>query len=228
MAVAEYEVSKRAPGDASEALECFGGNGYVEASGMPRLYRESPLTSIWEDSGNVWRDALRAIGRSPEALDAFFAEVDSAAGADPRLDDFAVATRAEVSDLEATRVPRPGWSNSWRCACRAPSWSGTTGRVADAFCAARLAGDWGLASAPCRRVPTLRPSLPGTRRRCSAASLEREAPDESVESASGARQLLGGGGDLLGRGAGLLRGGGDLRPWPRTAQRRSRPRRCRR
>ena len=101
-AVAKYHVCKRAPGHAFEALECLGGNGYVEASGMPRLYREAPLASIWEGSGNVMAlDVLRALARSPEALDAFFAEIDEAAGADPRLDDFAAATRAEFSDLEA-------------------------------------------------------------------------------------------------------------------------------
>ena len=118
--MAKYHVCKRAPGHAFEALECLGGNGYVEASGMPRLYREAPLASIWEGSGNVMAlDVLRALARSPEAFDAFFAEIDEAAGADPRLDEFAAATRAEFSDLEAIE-PRPGASSSaWRCACRA-------------------------------------------------------------------------------------------------------------
>ena len=107
-AVAKYHVCKRAPGHAFEALECLGGNGYVEASGMPRLYREAPLASIWEGSGNVMAlDVLRALARSPEAFDAFFAEIDEAAGADPRLDDFAAATRAEFSRPRGDRAARP-------------------------------------------------------------------------------------------------------------------------
>jgi putative acyl-CoA dehydrogenase len=145
-AVSKYHVCKRAPGHAFEALECLGGNGYVEASGMPRLYREAPLSSIWEGSGNVMAlDVLRALSRSPEALDAFFAEVDEAAGGDPRLDAFAAATRAEFSDLEAIEsrarrvVERMALCLQGSLLVRhAPA------PVADAFCAARLAGDAGL------------------------------------------------------------------------------------
>ena len=64
-----------------------GGNGYVEESGLPRLYREAPLNSIWEGSGNVNAlDVLRALTREPDTASAFFAEVEAAAGADRRLD----------------------------------------------------------------------------------------------------------------------------------------------
>jgi putative acyl-CoA dehydrogenase len=145
-AVAKYHVCKRAPGHAFEALECLGGNGYVEASGMPRLYREAPLASIWEGSGNVMAlDVLRALSRSPEALDAFFAEVDEAAGADPRLDDFAAATRAEFTDLEAIE-PRARRVVERMALCLQGSLlvRHAPAAVADAFCAARLAGDAGL------------------------------------------------------------------------------------
>ena len=145
-AVAKYHVCKRAPGHAFEALECLGGNGYVEASGMPRLYREAPLASIWEGSGNVMAlDVLRALSRSPEALDAFFAEVDEASGADPRLDDFAAATRAEFSDLEAIE-PRARRVVERMALCLQGSLlvRHAPAAVADAFCAARLAGDAGL------------------------------------------------------------------------------------
>ena len=145
-AVAKYHVCKRAPGHAFEALECLGGNGYVEASGMPRLYREAPLASIWEGSGNVMAlDVLRAVARSPEALDAFFAEIDEAAGADPRLDDFAAATRAEFSDLEAIE-PRARRVVERMALCLEGSLlvRHAPAAVADAFCAARLAGDAGL------------------------------------------------------------------------------------
>ena len=79
-------MCKLAPAHAAEALECLGGNGYVEESGLPRLYREAPLQSIWEGSGNVAAlDALRALTRQPESAEAFFAELDQARGADPRL-----------------------------------------------------------------------------------------------------------------------------------------------
>jgi putative acyl-CoA dehydrogenase len=76
-AIAKYWVCKRGPGHAAEALECLGGNGYVEESGLPRIYREQPLLSIWEGSGNVIAlDVLRAIRREPETLEAFMAELD--------------------------------------------------------------------------------------------------------------------------------------------------------
>jgi putative acyl-CoA dehydrogenase len=84
---AKYWVCKRAPAHAVEALECLGGNGYVEESGMPRLYRESPLNSIWEGSGNVTSlDVLRALARSPGSAETLLAELDLAAGGDARLD----------------------------------------------------------------------------------------------------------------------------------------------
>jgi putative acyl-CoA dehydrogenase len=76
-AIAKYWVCKRGPGHAAEALECLGGNGYVEESGLPRIYREQPLSSIWEGSGNVIAlDVLRAMRREPESLEAFLAELD--------------------------------------------------------------------------------------------------------------------------------------------------------
>jgi putative acyl-CoA dehydrogenase len=76
-AIAKYWVCKRGPAHAAEALECLGGNGYVEDSGLPRIYRETPLLSIWEGSGNVIAlDVLRAIRREPESLEAFLAELD--------------------------------------------------------------------------------------------------------------------------------------------------------
>jgi putative acyl-CoA dehydrogenase len=145
-AVAKYHVCKRAPGHAYEALECLGGNGYVEASGMPRLYREAPLASIWEGSGNVMAlDVLRALSRSPIALDAFLTEVDEAAGADPRLDAFMSATRGELTDTEAIE-PRARRVVERLALCLQGSLlvRHAPPAVADAFCAARLAGDAGL------------------------------------------------------------------------------------
>src|SRR5438046_6574750 len=76
-AIAKYWVCKRGPAHAAEALASLGGNGYVEESGLPRIYREQPLLSIWEGSGNVIAlDVLRAIRREPESLEAFMAELD--------------------------------------------------------------------------------------------------------------------------------------------------------
>jgi putative acyl-CoA dehydrogenase len=145
-AVGKYWVCKRGPGHAFEALECLGGNGYVEESGMPRLYREMPLASIWEGSGNVMAlDVLRALSRSPEALQAYLDEVDEAAGADPRLDAFTASLRAELADLESIEqrarrvVERMALALQGSLLVRhAPI------AIADAFCASRLAGDAGL------------------------------------------------------------------------------------
>ncbi len=86
-AVMKYWICKRAAGHANESLECFGGNGYVEESGMPLIYRDAPLMSIWEGSGNVAAlDVLRAMAKEPEGLPAFLAECELARGADARYD----------------------------------------------------------------------------------------------------------------------------------------------
>jgi putative acyl-CoA dehydrogenase len=146
-AVAKYHVCKRVAPHAAEALECLGGNGYVEASGMPRLYREAPLGSIWEGSGNVMAlDVLRALRRTPDALAAFLGEVDEAAGAEPRLDAFVARLRAALADGEALEhrarrvVEGLGLALQGSLLVRfAPP------AVADAFCAARLGGEAGLA-----------------------------------------------------------------------------------
>ena len=105
--VAKYLVCKRTSTVVAEALECLGGNGYVEESDLPRLYREAPLNSIWEGSGNVTAlDALRAIAREPHAVDALLAEIDLAAGADPRLDATISALRDELAVPDERRARR--------------------------------------------------------------------------------------------------------------------------
>src|SRR5436853_5392493 len=86
-AISKYWVTKRGPAHVAEALECLGGNGYVEESILPRLYREAPLNSIWEGSGNViCLDVLRALQKEPQARDALVAELRLGRGADRRLD----------------------------------------------------------------------------------------------------------------------------------------------
>jgi len=146
-AVGKYWVCKRQPGFVAEALECLGGNGYVEDSGLPRLYREAPLNGIWEGSGNVQAlDVLRALAREPGAHEAFNAEVVIAAGADRHLDDAVRRLQTELVD------PAPLEPRARRVVERmalvlqgsllvrhAPA------AVADAFCATRLGGDWGHA-----------------------------------------------------------------------------------
>ena len=92
--VSKFWVCKRATTVIAEALECLGGNGYVEDSIMPRLLREAPLNGIWEGSGNVTAlDAVRAVRRNPESVDALLAELDRAAGADAWFDAGVVVLR---------------------------------------------------------------------------------------------------------------------------------------
>src|SRR6184192_1237028 len=107
-AVAKYWICKRTPAVVSEALECLGGNGYVEESGLPRVYREAPLNSIWEGSGNViCLDVLRALTKEPEARDALLTELRLGHGADRRLDaalDDAEARLAQPEEGQARRL----------------------------------------------------------------------------------------------------------------------------
>jgi putative acyl-CoA dehydrogenase len=145
VAVSKYWVTKRCPAHAAEALECLGGNGYVEESGMPRLFRESPLNSVWEGSGNVNAlDVLRALQREPRSLDAFLAEVGRARGGDHRLDSAVKDLLSELGDLEGVEgrarrlVERMALVFQGSLLVRfAPP------EVSDAFCASRLGGDWG-------------------------------------------------------------------------------------
>ncbi|MFE1310397.1 acyl-CoA dehydrogenase family protein [Streptomyces sp. NPDC058755] len=144
-AVGKYWVTKRGPAFTAEALECLGGNGYVEESGMPRHYREAPLLSIWEGSGNVNAlDVLRALGREQDTAEALFAELALARGADARLDAAVVGLKeqlAETDQVGARRlVERMALALQASLLVRhAPH------AVSDAFCATRLGGDWGHA-----------------------------------------------------------------------------------
>jgi putative acyl-CoA dehydrogenase len=147
-AVLKYWVCKRAPMHAGEALECLGGNGFVEESGMPRLFRESPLNSIWEGSGNVQcLDVLRAMIKSPASLDAFFAEVQEGAVSEPRLAAFVTGLRDEFpGDLETIEARARRVVEKMALALQASLLVRYGDEaVADAFCASRLSGDWGQA-----------------------------------------------------------------------------------
>ena len=147
-AVLKYWTCKRAVMHAGEALECLGGNGYVEESGMPRLFRESPLNSIWEGSGNVQcLDVLRAAVKSPAAVQAFANEVGEGAVAEPRLDAFASTLRDELmGDLDTLELRARRVVERMALALQASLLVRYGDEaVADAFCASRLAGDWGQA-----------------------------------------------------------------------------------
>jgi putative acyl-CoA dehydrogenase len=147
LSVTKYLLCKRLASHTVEALECLGGNGYVEDSGMPRLYREAPLISIWEGSGNVAAlDTLRAMGREPEAVEAFFGELALASGVDARYDDALALVHKELSDLDDLQyrarriVERMALLLQGSLLLRHGDPA-----VADAFVASRLAGDWGVA-----------------------------------------------------------------------------------
>ena len=149
---AKFHVCKRGPQFAAEAMEVHGGNGYVEDSELPRIYREMPLLSIWEGSGNVMcLDVLRALGKDSATVDALREELSAARGMDDRLDaligrlqkamtsgfdewDGRHVAHAIVLGLQGSLLVR-----------HAPK------EIADAFCATRLGDiDWGFSfgSAP--------------------------------------------------------------------------------
>jgi putative acyl-CoA dehydrogenase len=143
--LAKFWVCKRTPFAVAEALECLGGNGYVEESGMPLLYRESPLNSIWEGSGNVNAlDVLRALRREPAVLDAWLHEVGAVRGEDPRLDTAVTDVLTMLSDLDGMEhQARRLAARMATCLQAALLLRDGEPAVADAFCATRLAGDWG-------------------------------------------------------------------------------------
>lgn len=155
---AKYWVTKRCTPMVAEALECLGGNGYVEESGLPRLLRESGLNSIWEGSGNVQAlDVLRALRNEPMALNAFLSEVGRARGADHRLDGAIKGMLTELADLDGIEgrarrlVERMALVLQGSLLVRwAPA------EVADAFCASRLGGDHGSAFGTLPATPALR------------------------------------------------------------------------
>ncbi len=143
--VAKYWVCKRAPAHAAEALECLGGNGYVEESQMPRLYREAPVNSVWEGSGNVAAlDVLRAIATRPESVDAVVDEVATVAGEDRRLTRALEALRKELVDAGDLEVRARRVAERFALALQASLLvRHGAPEVAEAFMASRLDPDRG-------------------------------------------------------------------------------------
>jgi putative acyl-CoA dehydrogenase len=146
-AIAKYWICKATPPLVAEALECIGGNGYVEESPLPRLYRESPLNSLWEGAGNVNAlDLLRAAAKEPESVEALLAEIALASGADPRLDAAAGRLRRELADgEELEHRARRIVELAALCLQGSLLVRHAPPEVADAFCATRLGGEGGRA-----------------------------------------------------------------------------------
>ena len=145
LAASKYWVCKRATPHAAEAMECLGGNGYAEESGMPRLYREAPLMGIWEGSGNVSAlDTLRAMATRPECVEVLFDELATTAGQDGRLDVHADDLRLSLSDPQTLQYRARKVAEDI-CLALQGSLLVRHGHpsVTDAFLASRMAGDWG-------------------------------------------------------------------------------------
>ncbi len=145
LAAAKYWVCKRATPHAAEAMECLGGNGYAEDSGMPRLYREAPLMGIWEGSGNVSAlDTLRAMATRPECVEVLFDELGTTAGQDRRLDGHVERLRSALSDPATAEYRARTIAEDISLALQG-SLLVRYGHpaVAEAFLATRVAGDWG-------------------------------------------------------------------------------------
>jgi putative acyl-CoA dehydrogenase len=139
-AIAKYWVCKRAPAAIAEAIECLGGNGYVEESILPRLYREAPVNSIWEGAGNVvCLDVLRALEREPDSMEALMAELQSARGADLRLDGRLVRLTNLLADQSSLEPRARQLVEQLALALQAALLvRHAPAPVADAFCASRL------------------------------------------------------------------------------------------
>ena len=142
--IAKYWLTKQSNPVVREALECVGGNGYVEDSMMPRLYREAPLNAIWEGAGNVIAlDIGRAAAKNPESVTAFLSELEMARGRDgyldKQLDDLQVTLRKPLPEVEARRLVEK----------LARTWAATLvlehgdPAVSDAYFCSRIAGDHG-------------------------------------------------------------------------------------
>ncbi len=144
-AVSKYWLCKRAPNHTFEALECLGGNGFVEEFLTARLYREAPVNSVWEGSGNViCLDVLRAMNKEPQSTEALKKEIDSGLGSDPRLDAFVKTLWKDLPALQKDErqfrqlVERLALALQGSLLVRhSPNF------ISEAFCASRLSGEWG-------------------------------------------------------------------------------------
>ena len=144
--VAKYWICKRGPSLAVEAMEALGGNGYVEESIMPRLYREMPVNSVWEGSANIiCLDVRRAMTREPGAVDAFLAETGKARGGNARLDRFLATLETELrgAQQEPEGLARRMVGRMAVALEAALLVQHAPAALADAFCASRLENEAG-------------------------------------------------------------------------------------
>ncbi|MDE2379113.1 isovaleryl-CoA dehydrogenase [Bradyrhizobium sp.] len=139
-AIGKYWICKRTPGVAYEAMECIGGSGVMEDGPMPRLFRESPVNAIWEGSGNVQcLDVLRAMGRTPETVDVYFAEVSRAKGGNRLLDAHIEALKADMKETAEFELRARDLVDRLATGLQASLMvRHAPANVADAFCASRL------------------------------------------------------------------------------------------
>jgi putative acyl-CoA dehydrogenase len=142
--IAKYWLTKQSTPVVREALECVGGNGYVEDSMMPRLYREAPLNAIWEGAGNVIAlDIGRAASRNPESVEVFLDELDQSRGQDSGIDNLLDSLRTDLSnplpEAEARRLVERlaiAWAATLMVKHGQPS-------VSEAYLMSRIGGDHG-------------------------------------------------------------------------------------
>ncbi len=142
--IAKYWLTKQSTPVVREALECVGGNGYVEDSMMPRLYREAPLNAIWEGAGNVIAlDIGRAASRNPESVEVFLDELDQSRGKDSGIDNLLDSLRTDLSnplpEAEARRLVERlaiAWAATLMVKHGQPS-------VSEAYLMSRIGGDHG-------------------------------------------------------------------------------------
>lgn len=140
LAVGKYWICKRTPMHAYEAMECLGGNGAIEEFITARLYREAPINAIWEGSGNVQAlDVLRAISKTPQVLDAWFAELDKSTGRNAQLDRRVMALKDELADTDEAEYRARHLIDQLALTMQASQLLvNGNGAVADAFIASRL------------------------------------------------------------------------------------------
>ena len=145
VAISKFWTCKRAIAVVAEALECLGGNGYVEESILPRLYREAPLNSIWEGAGNVNAlDVLRAMQREPDSVTAYFEEVERARGVDKRLDHAIDELKRELADSDEVEFRARRTVEQMAVVLQASLLLRHGEQtVADVFLSSRLVNDWG-------------------------------------------------------------------------------------
>lgn len=145
-AIGKYWLCKRAPPFVNEAQECLGGAGYIEESILPRLYRQAPLNSIWEGSGNIQcLDVLRALSREPETGAALLAELEAAHGRDAVFDAYVAKLRADLSAGVAEEIGARWQVERLALALQAAVLLGSGSPAASLFVRSRLGGEHGLA-----------------------------------------------------------------------------------